>query len=461
MTFKFIKITHNYFLIFIINFCVFQTRPLLASRIPTIKVLISKNKNIRIRADRSIPLTFEGQRFSNKKFKGLTLKLKNNRKFMFFDKNKQKIYDLKNNDKFVIKTSDVRGIWVGQKRYSGKLKIFVLHNEILVVNILGVENYLSSVVGSEMPTKWPIEALKAQAIASRTYALKQKGNALYDIDSTNKNQVYAGLEARTYKTTKAVISTKALVLIYKNKLINSLFHSSSAGMTENSQDVWENEYPYLSSVKDFDKNNPKLRWQKRFSNEQLQKLFPRIGGIKQIEILNITNTGRVKNVKIQGDYGSDQISGVNIRKRMNLKSTLVRFKLIEDNETKSDNENDKLLSNTTLEDKPETYIVKAGDSLFDIADQYNISFHEIVALNSIKDPSIIKINQILLIPRNSGNNAPITEKILVVSGYGSGHGVGMSQWGAKYMATKGAKAEEILKHFYRGVKIKPFKKYFL
>ena len=461
MTFKFIKITHNYFLIFIINFCVFQTRPSLASRIPTIKVLISKNKNIRIRADRSIPLTVEGQRFSNKKFKGLTLKLKNNRKIMFFDKNKQKIYDLKNNDKFVIKTSDVRGIWVGQRRYSGKLKIFVLHNEILVVNILGVENYLSSVVGSEMPTKWPIEALKAQAIASRTYALKQKGNALYDIDSTNKNQVYAGLEARTYKTTKAVISTKALVLIYKNKLINSLFHSSSAGMTENSQDVWENEYPYLSSVKDFDKNNPKLRWQKRFSNEQLQKLFPRIGGIKQIEILNITNTGRVKNVKIQGDYGSDQISGVNIRKRMNLKSTLVRFKLIEDNETKSDNENDKLLSNTTLEDKPETYIVKAGDSLFDIADQYNISFHEIVALNSIKDPSIIKINQILLIPRNSGNNAPITEKILVVSGYGSGHGVGMSQWGAKYMANKGAKAEEILKHFYRGVKIKPFKRYFL
>ena len=71
---------------------------------------------------------------------------------MFFDKNKQEIYNLKNYDKFAVKTSDARGIWVGKKRYSGKLKIYVVNNEILVVNVLGVENYLSSVVGSEMPT---------------------------------------------------------------------------------------------------------------------------------------------------------------------------------------------------------------------------------------------------------------------------------------------------------------------
>ena len=147
MTLKFIKITNNYFLIFIVNFCVFQIRPLRASRIPTIKVLILKNKKIGIRSNRSIPLIIDRQKLSKKNFKGLTLKLENNRKFMFFDKNKEKIYNLRNKDKFVVKTSDARGIWVGQKRYSGKLKIFVLQNEILVVNILGVENYLSSVVG--------------------------------------------------------------------------------------------------------------------------------------------------------------------------------------------------------------------------------------------------------------------------------------------------------------------------
>ena len=179
--------------------------------------------------------------------------------------------------------------------------------------------------------------------------------------------------------------------------IRDRFHSSSGGMTENSQDVWKNEYPYLSSVKDFDKNNPKLRWKQKFSSEELQKLFPKIGGIKNIEILNITNTGRVKNVKLFGNYGSYQMTGVDLRKRLNLKSNFIRFKFIEDKKIISDNEN------------------------------YSI-------------PS---------------------ENFLIVLGQGSGHGVGMSQWGARFMASKGIKAERILKHFYKGVKIKPFDKNYL
>ena len=397
MILKTIKISNKLCLIGIIVFCLFQNHSVYASREPLIRVLISKKRNLRIRSDKSIPLIIKGQKFSNKKIKGLTVKKENNTTSLFFDKNKQKIYDLKNKVKLVVKSSDGRGIWVGQKRYSGILNLLVLDSEILVINILGIEKYLSSVVGSEMPAKWPLEALKAQAIASRTYALKQKGNPIYDIDSTQKNQVYNGLESRTYKTVRAVRSTRSLVLTYKNKLINALFHSSSGGMTENSQDVWKNEYPYLSSVRDFDRNNPKLQWKKKFSSGELQKLFPEIGGIKKIEILNITKTGRVKNVKIFGKYGSDQISGVDIRKRMNLKSTFMRFKFIEDKKYISDNDN---------------------------------------------------------------SNNPI-EKTLIVFGQGSGHGVGMSQWGARYMASKGQKAERILKHFYKGVRIKPFSKNYL
>ena len=461
MGFKITKNSHKFYLILIIILCVFQNQSLSAAREPLIRVLISKNRNLRIRSDRSIPLIIKGQKFSNKKIKGLTLKKESNRTTIFFDKNKQKIYDLKNKAKIVVKSSDGRGIWVGQKRYSGKLNLYILDSEILVINILGIEKYLSSVVGSEMPAKWPLEALKAQAIASRTYALKQKGNSLYDIDSTNKNQVYSGLEAKTYKTTRAVRSTRSLVLTYKNKLINALFHSSSGGITENSQDVWKNEYPYLSSVKDFDKNNPKLRWQKKFSNEELKSLFPKIGGIKKIEIQNLTNTGRVKNVKLLGYYGSDQMSGVDIRKRLNLKSNFVRFKFIEDNEIESNNNNSKLLTTNKFEDEPLPYFVKPGDSLNDIAYKYKVNVYEIIDLNSIKDSSLININQKLLIPRNSSNTSSTVEKILVVSGQGSGHGVGMSQWGARYMASKGQKAEKILKHFYKGVRIKPISKNFL
>ena len=74
--------------------------------------------------------------------------------------------------------------------------------------------------------------------------------------------------------------------------------------------------------------------------------------------------------------------------------------------------------------------------------------------------SLIKIGQKLLVPRNSLTSSS-SEKVLIVSGFGSGHGVGMSQWGARHMANKGEKAKAILKHFYKGVEIKPFKKYFL
>jgi len=186
---KFKNTYSKYCLISILFICVFQVDTVFASREPIIRVLISKNNNLRIRSDKSIPLTIKGKIFSNKKIKGLTLKNEKNRKVLYFDKNKQKKYDLINNQQFQVSSSDGRGIWVGQKRFSGKLNLFVLESEILVVNVLGIEKYLSSVVGSEMPTKWPIEALKAQAIASRTYALKQKGNNLFDIDSTQKNQV--------------------------------------------------------------------------------------------------------------------------------------------------------------------------------------------------------------------------------------------------------------------------------
>ena len=93
-------------LISILFICVFQSESVFASREPIIRVLISKNNNLRIRSDRSIPLTLEGEFFSSKKIKGLTLKNEKNRKILYFDKNKQKKYDLKSNQQFQVRSSD-------------------------------------------------------------------------------------------------------------------------------------------------------------------------------------------------------------------------------------------------------------------------------------------------------------------------------------------------------------------
>ena len=386
-----LKLTNKYIVICFISLSFFCSQNLYASREPIIRVLIYKEKNLRIRADGDIPLIFKYKNHTTKNIKGITLKKENGVTKYFFDKNKSKVYEIQGDKGLIIKSHDKRGIWVGGKRYSGLINIKNFKNDIYVVNILGIEKYLTSVVGAEMPHKWPLEALKAQAIASRTYALKKIGNNLYDIDSTQKDQVYNGLESKTNKTNKAVKYTRSLVITHQNKLINALFHSSSAGMTENSEDVWRNKYPYLISVEDFDRNNPKLYWEKIFSNKELQILFPKIGGVKEIQILDITKTGRVKNIKLIGNYGSLDFSGTSLRKKMGLKSTLFRLNFIEDN---TNNEN-------------------------------------------------IKI-------KNSN-------KSLLISGMGSGHGVGMSQWGAKHLAMRGYQAKDILKHYYKQIQIKPFK----
>ena len=386
-----LQFTYRYFVIGFISLSFFYTQNLNASNEPIIRVLISKEKNLRIRADNNIPLIFKYKNLIKKNVRGITLKKERNSTKLFFDKNKSKVYEIEVDKGLVIKSYDKRGIWVGGKRYSGLINIKNLKNEILVVNTLGIEKYLTSVVGSEMPHRWPLEALKAQAIASRTYALKKTRNDLYDIDSTQRDQVYNGLESKTKKTNKAVKHTRSLVITHKNKLINALFHSSSAGMTENSEDVWRNQYPYLISVKDFDQNNPKMYWKKIFSNKELQILFPKIGGIKDIQILDITKTGRIKNIKLIGNYGSLNLSGTNLRKKMGLKSTLFRFKFI---------------TITANEEK-----------------------------NNIKNL----------------NNS------LMISGMGAGHGVGMSQWGAKHLAMRGYKAKDILRYYYKGIQIKPFK----
>ena len=387
------KIKKKSIKIFIIFFLIY---PFLSGKSlsePIIKVLIAKDEKLRVRADSSIPLNISEPILPKTKIKGLTLKKINNKFILSLDSNKDKYYEISNNKSLIIRSSDRRGIWINSKRYSGQINIVFRNNKIFVINVLGVEKYLNSVVGSEMPHKWHIEALKAQAIASRTYALKKTNNGLYDIDSTQTNQVYNGLESSTFKTRRAVRETRSLVITYKNKLINALFHSSSGGMTENSEAVWSDPYPYLVTVKDFDQKNPKIRWNKEVSKSELKEIFPIIGGIQQIEVLNITETGRIKNLKIIGTFGDKVITGKEFRSKLGLKSTLFRPTISEDFYDKKDLNN-----------------------------QSNIQFHP----------------------------------FLIISGMGAGHGVGMSQWGARYMADKGYKANQILKYFYKGVNIKPF-----
>ena len=141
------------------------------------------------------------------------------------------------------------------KWYYGKLMVKNVNGKLIVINDVDLENYLKGVVPSEMPASWEYEALKAQAIAARSFALANLGKQAkngYDLKDNTEDQAYGGASAETNKTNKAVDETHGLVLTYDMKIISAYYSASAGGMT--SASVWGGYAPYLHSVPSFDEN---------------------------------------------------------------------------------------------------------------------------------------------------------------------------------------------------------------
>lgn len=139
------------------------------------------------------------------------------------------------------------------KWYHGKLLIKNMGGKLTVINDIDLENYIKGVVPSEMPASWEYEALKAQAIASRSFALANLGKQAkygYDLKDNTDDQAYGGASSETNITNRAVEETHGLVLTYDMKIISAYYSASAGGMTSNS--VWGGYAPYLHSVPSFD-----------------------------------------------------------------------------------------------------------------------------------------------------------------------------------------------------------------
>ncbi len=120
-------------------------------------------------------------------------------------------------------------VYIGDRWYRGKTLVLPTEKGLTAVNYVDLEQYLYSVLGSEMNGNWPQEALKAQAVAARTYAiykLENESNSIYDVGDTQAWQVYKGVESESYGTHTAVNATDGQVLTYKNQIVSSpLTHS--------------------------------------------------------------------------------------------------------------------------------------------------------------------------------------------------------------------------------------------
>ena len=141
------------------------------------------------------------------------------------------------------------------KWYHGKLMVKVVNGNLTVINDIDLEDYLKGVVPSEMPPSWEFEALKAQAIAARSFALANLGKQAkhgYDLKDNTEDQAYNGASVETTKTNKAVEETYGLVLTYDMKIISAYYSASAGGMTNTA--AWGGNVPYLHSVPSFDDN---------------------------------------------------------------------------------------------------------------------------------------------------------------------------------------------------------------
>ncbi|MGH8002457.1 MAG: SpoIID/LytB domain-containing protein [Brasilonema sp.] len=273
-------------------------------------------------------------------------------------------------------------VYIGDRWYRGRTLVVPSEKGLSVVNWIDLEEYLYSVIGGEMDTRWPLEALKAQAIAARTYALyereKQRNNPLYDLGATpDRWQIYKGVTSESPSTYAAVDATAAKVLTYRNRVILSVFHACSGGHTENSEDVWGGSEPYLRAVPDFDQNISECNRIRTFSPAEISAQIPEVGNVKQMIPETTSRFGSVKALKIVGDKGEKVLRGEDVRTVLRLKST--------------------------------RFTVSNGNGSF------------------------------------------------TLRGLGYGHALGMSQWGAYNLATRGYNHLQILNYYYKGVALAPIR----
>ncbi|MGB2953830.1 MAG: SpoIID/LytB domain-containing protein [Gaiellaceae bacterium] len=220
------------------------------------------------------------------------------------------------------------GAWplaLDQRAYRGTLRVAAQGQKLQVVNIVGLERYLWGVVPSEMPRTWSAEALKAQAVAARSYALAQiRGGGAFDLYDDTRNQVYGGLAAEAPTATAAVNDTAGKVVLYQGHVADTMFFSSSGGKTASVQDVspTATPVPYLVSVPDpYDSISPYHNWGPfRYAARMLVRKF-RVPG-RLLDVQTVAGpSGRVRSLVAKGSGGDATVSGADVRKALDLRST--------------------------------------------------------------------------------------------------------------------------------------------
>ena len=225
--------------------------------------------------------------------------------------------------RLAIEPSRDASITVNKRRFRGHVTILATSDlKLNIINVVDLEQYIKGVLYHEISHKWPIEAIKAQAVATRSYAIYSMGqNKGKDFDVTNDiySQVYGGRNSERYRTGIAVDETKGEVLTYNEKILPAFFHATCGGMTESASEIWNLNLPPLQGeLCPYCKTSPHMRWKRNFRLKDIQTKLSnggyRTGLIKNIEIIQRNASDRIKLLKITSRDGkSTVISGKDFR----------------------------------------------------------------------------------------------------------------------------------------------------
>ncbi len=235
--------------------------------------------------------------------------------------------------KILIVSNSDRPLNVENKAYRGQFQLVENDGKILVVNIVSMEEYLYSVVPKEAGDDWPMEALKAQTVAARTYAMSRKAVRLeheFDVYDSEVDQVYGGYNSERGQTTEAVDDTKGQILTYDGEPILSYFHSNSGGYTEDALYAFSLRRPYLKAVSDpYSRNVQDYRWTLRITAAELQKRMKtkgmNVGTIHDFVISEKSPSGRAMKIKVFHSKGVLEMNAGDFRWKV--ASTMLRSTL--------------------------------------------------------------------------------------------------------------------------------------
>lgn len=199
------------------------------------------------------------------------------------------------------------------RRYRGSIELIAHQDGIEVINVLDVEAYLRGVVPAEMSASWPMAALKAQAVAARSYALSLIGaHGDYDLCADVSCQVYAGMDAERPRSDEAVRETDGIVVTYDGAIARTYYFADSGGVTASSSEVWGTPVPYLVARPDAVSPTGGDRWRVTLSpgvvEDALSQLGVGVGTVTGLRVLGRSPSGRVDQLAVLGTAGSATLS---------------------------------------------------------------------------------------------------------------------------------------------------------